>query len=132
MTFKFFKLFTMKKIKPLLIASIIFIQLLASCSKKSNEVVPIELSPGIKTSSVSGFSPKSAKAGSLLTIAGELFGTNANVVVIRFADGADVKPKSVTPTQITVEIPAAAKTGQITLLVNGATLKTTDTFTLIP
>lgn len=129
---KFLKLFTMKKIKPLLIASIIFVQLLASCSKKNNEVIPIELSPGIKTSSVSGFMQKSAKAGDLLTVTGELFGTNANVVVIRFADGADVKAKSVTPTQITVEVPAAAKTGYITLLVNGATLKTTDTFTLIP
>lgn len=106
-------------------------QVLLGCGKnKDVEVQPI--SPEFKAPSVSGFTPKSAKVGETVTLTGELFGVNANVVAVKFGDGTEAKAKTVSPNQITVDVPVGAKTGQLSVMINGGTFKTSDVFTFIP
>jgi uncharacterized protein (DUF2062 family) len=107
--------------------------LIGSCSKK-NTITPTPIpDPIVPLSTVTGFLPLYGDIGQVITIKGTNFGEDASKVNVKFADGASVTPKSISATEIMVEVPATIKSGQITVTVNnGTAIKTTESFTFTP
>lgn len=106
-----------------------------ACSKKDPPVVSPPVVPPTQTAitpTITGFAPLSAKVTEEVTITGTNFGTDINAVNVQFADGANIKPKSVTTTQIVVVVPATAITGQIkVILTNASPITSSSSFTLV-
>ncbi|PJJ79375.1 Kelch repeat-containing protein [Mucilaginibacter auburnensis] len=100
---------------------------LNACSNKDTGPTP---EPPNSTPILAGFTPASGKAGTTVTITGANFGTDANAVTVKFGNAGTVKPKTITASQLTVEVPNDATTGMIAVVVNGTTLTTTSSFTV--
>lgn len=66
-------------------------------------------------------SPRSGPAGSRVLITGTNFGTSAGANTVKFAGNATATVVSATPTQLVVEVPAGAQSGQITVTKEGKT-----------
>ncbi|MFA5840461.1 MAG: IPT/TIG domain-containing protein, partial [Candidatus Margulisiibacteriota bacterium] len=69
---------------------------------------------------VYGVTPSSGDIGNTITIEGTAFGTSTSAVSVSF-NGASTVPVSVNNTSLTVTVPPAATTGQLTVIVNGET-----------
>jgi len=80
------------------------------------------------TPRVAGFSPGSALVGAKVTINGNAFGDATGVLF----NGVLALPATVTPTQITVLVPAAASTGKLTVVTPSGTGQSTATFRVLP
>ncbi|MBE9602665.1 IPT/TIG domain-containing protein [Pedobacter sp. MC2016-24] len=116
-----------------LILGILLLTAAISCSKK-NVPTPEPVPPIIPVNPVSltitSFAPLTALVGQQIVITGTGFGTDLNAVKVQFADGDAISPKTVTATEITVEVPASGKTGLVTVTLNGKSVKSTGIFTL--
>ncbi|MGE6221083.1 IPT/TIG domain-containing protein [Nubsella zeaxanthinifaciens] len=82
---------------------------------------------------ITTFTPTSAKVGETITIKGKLFGTNINVIGVKFGNSLAVKPTTVVDTAMTVLVPSDAETANISLIINnGTAIVSSETFTVIP
>ncbi|WP_345954431.1 kelch repeat-containing protein [Mucilaginibacter sp. PAMB04168] len=99
------------------------VSLLLSCGKSDSGSTesPAPTPPIAPTITISSFTPQSGRAGITVTIMGTAFGTDLNAVSIKFGNAVAVKPKTITPTQLSVDVPADATTGKITVSVTGST-----------
>ena len=77
---------------------------------------------------VGGFTPGSAPVGAKVTISGNAFGGATSVLF----DGVPAVPATVTPTQITVLVPAAASTGKLTVVGLSGSGQSSGTFRVLP
>jgi IPT/TIG domain/Regulator of chromosome condensation (RCC1) repeat len=80
------------------------------------------------TPRVAGFSPGSALVGAKVTISGNAFAGATGVLF----NGVLALPATVTPTQITVLVPAAASTGKLTVVTPSGAGQSTATFRVLP
>lgn len=80
--------------------------------------------------SITGISPESAPISSTVTIAGTQFNATPASNTVTFGGGAVATVVSATPTQLVVTVPANAQNGTITVVANGQTATSTQTFTL--
>jgi|GEM_PF-2999593 len=80
------------------------------------------------TPRVAGFSPGSALVGAKVTISGNAFAGATGVLF----NGVLALPATVTPTQITVLVPAAASTGKLTVVTPSGAGQSTGTFRVLP
>ncbi|MBS1508151.1 MAG: IPT/TIG domain-containing protein [Bacteroidetes bacterium] len=71
-----------------------------------------------------------AIAGATVTITGDHFGTSISSASVKF-NGAPATIATITPTVITVTVPASATSGKISVTVNGVTYQSTSDFTVI-
>lgn len=103
-----------------------------SCTKDETPVSNPEPEPVVKEEQlvISNFSPKTAASGASIIIEGLAFGTDSNAIGIKFGSSATVKPRVITSTSMTVNVPADATTGKIELTVNTKKATSTDNFTL--
>jgi IPT/TIG domain len=85
----------------------------------------------LPTPTITGFSPLRGAAGATVTITGTNFNTTMTDNVVKFNDVAAVVTES-TSTSITTTVPAGATTGKITITVNGVTIISAATFTVMP
>lgn len=83
----------------------------------------------IPTPTITDISPKSGTVGTEVTITGTNFSTVADENTIKVNDTA-VAVKSSSTTTITIDIPADATSGQITVEVNGIIATSSDSFTI--
>jgi hypothetical protein len=77
---------------------------------------------------VASFSPGSAPVGAKVTISGNAFGGATDVLF----NGVLATPATVTPTVITVLVPAAASTGKLTVLTPSGAGQSSGTFKVLP
>ena len=68
---------------------------------------------------ITSFSPTTGRIGEIVTIVGTGFNTTAGVTTIEFGEAEGVAPESVTSTEITVQVPADAVTGVLTIKLGG-------------
>ncbi len=106
-------------------------------SKDTSNVFSTNLFTVTETTStapyISTFTPTSAKTGETVTIKGKFFGTNANLVAIKFGSSAAIKPTTITDTEMTAVVPTDAQTGKISLTFgNGTPILSSETFTVVP
>ncbi|MEO9805785.1 MAG: IPT/TIG domain-containing protein [Reichenbachiella sp.] len=83
----------------------------------------------IPTPTITDISPKSGTVGTEVTITGTNFSAVTNENTIKINDTA-VAVKSSSTTTITIDIPADATSGQITVEVNGIIATSSDSFTI--
>jgi hypothetical protein len=79
---------------------------------------------------ITGFTPASGLAGAAVTITGTNFSTTPANNTVKF-NGTTAVVTSSTSTQIIAPVPAGATTGTITVTVNGNTVTSSDSFTVI-
>jgi IPT/TIG domain len=77
---------------------------------------------------VTGFTPGSAAVGATVTISGNAFGGATSVLF----NGVGAVPATVTPTKVTVVVPAAASTGKLTMVTGAGSGQSTGTFKVLP
>jgi len=82
----------------------------------------------IVTPRVVGFAPGAAPVGAKVTISGNAFGGATGVLF----NGVLALPATVTPTQITVLVPAAASTGKLTVVTSAGAGQSSGTFRVLP
>jgi hypothetical protein len=80
------------------------------------------------TPRVGGFSPGSALVGAKVTIGGNAFGGATSVLF----NGVPATPATVTPTAITVLVPADASTGKLTVVTPSGSGQSSGTFHVLP
>lgn len=84
------------------------------------------------SATIKSFSPLSARIGDVITIKGTNFGLDTNVVSVKFGASKVYKPKIITDTTMSVNVPIDAETAKISLSINGRTaLISNETFTLL-
>lgn len=106
----------------------ILILLFLSCKKMDSPGTT--QTPTTPKLAITNFNPKAAMVGETVMITGTAFGTDSNVVQIKFGSSSGVKPKTITTTEMTVIVPADADTGNIQVTVNSTTVTSAETFIL--
>lgn len=99
--------------------------LLASCNKKT------DVTPAVTGPVVSGFTPASGTAGTVVTVTGTNFGPSASYNLVSIG-GFNVVPTTATATQLTFRIPAGIAAGnfKISVKVGGKTGTSVQDFTV--
>jgi hypothetical protein len=101
---------------------------LFSCSKggENSDPVPPTPDPVVQAVvlSISSFTPTSGAAGTTVIITGIGFGTNIDLIRVKFGSAVALRPDAFTSTQLTVVVPPDATTGKIAVSVNNATFAT--------
>ena len=82
------------------------------------------------TAAITAFAPQSGPVGSSVIITGANFSTTANENTVTFHDGKTAAVTRATATELTVTVPNGAKTGAITVSVNGQRDTSDDDFTV--
>ncbi|MBC6426968.1 MAG: IPT/TIG domain-containing protein [Ekhidna sp.] len=82
------------------------------------------------TAAITAFAPQSGPVGSSVIITGTNFSTTANENTVTFHDGKTAAVTRATATELTVTVPNGAKTGAITVSVNGQRDTSDDDFTV--
>lgn len=80
---------------------------------------------------ITGFNPITATEGQDVTIDGSNFDTNAAGNTVQF-NGTAATVVTASANQLLVKVPAGATTGKLTVIANGQTSLSTDTFTVRP
>jgi hypothetical protein len=99
----------------------------ASCDKKDQDLAPDPLNVPLKITSVS---PGGAVAGEKVIILGAGFSSEVADNVIKFGDVTAVTD-SATSTRLVTRVPVGAKTGKVSVSVNGKTVAATNDFTIL-
>jgi len=97
--------------------ALVFLVLVAACSKDENPVV------------VSSFEPATGDYGTEVTITGSLFSTDANSNTVLFG-GVNAEVITASSSQLVVKVPLGAKTGKVTVKANGETGTSSSDFTV--
>lgn len=99
--------------------------LLASCKKKTDDP------PAVTGPSISGFSPASGTAGTMVTVTGTNFGPSVSYNLVSIA-GINVLPVTATTTQLTFRVPVSISAGnfKISVKVGGLTGTSAQSFTV--
>jgi hypothetical protein len=79
---------------------------------------------------ISSFYPTSGTVGTTVTIVGEGFSATANQNMVAF-NGTNATVSSSTPNSITVDVPAAATSGPVTVTVSGNTATSSSIYTVL-
>jgi hypothetical protein len=79
---------------------------------------------------VTAFSPAQGSAGAEVTITGQHFGPDAASSKVSF-NGTAANIKTASATQVVAVVPDGATTGPLTVVANGLTVSTTNSFTVI-
>ncbi|HEY2347681.1 MAG TPA: IPT/TIG domain-containing protein, partial [Puia sp.] len=98
---------------PLILTTVFF-----ACSKHDN-------GPGLTS-----LSPAKGGIGTIITLKGKGFGTNASVVNVLF-NGTVASPITISDTLITVQVPPGATSGFVSVGVNGLPKSNSQVFTLL-
>jgi hypothetical protein len=118
----------MKYLKLPLVFSVLVLTCLFSCSKggENSDPVPPTPDPVVQAVilSISSFTPTSGAAGTTVIITGIGFGTNIDLIRVKFGSAVALRPDAFTSTQLTVVVPPDATTGKIAVSVNNATFAT--------
>lgn len=112
----------------------IIITVILSCSKNNSEVsVPTVPSGNPVVSSpvtLIGFTPTSGPAGTLITINGTNFSSNASSNIVRINDFV-IPILTATSTQLTITIPSGVGTGRISITLAGIQVFSTSVFSKV-
>jgi hypothetical protein len=111
----------MKRVTAVVVVSFFFL-LGSGCQESSNPVVP-DSPPPILT----GFSPTAGRAGTNVILTGFNFSLTAASNTVKF-NGTLATVSAATPTSLTVNAPAGASTGKITVQVGSQTVTSTEDF----
>lgn len=122
------KYFKLALVVPVLI-SICFFSCGKGGSNPDTTPVPPTTDPVVQPVilAISSFSPTNGAAGTTVTITGTGFGTNIDLIKVKFGSSVAISPAAFTTTQLTVVVPPDATTGKIAVSVNNATFATSVT-----
>ena len=87
--------------------------------------------PALPAPVISGFTPKEGAPGVSVTITGQNFSATANENIVRFGGIKAADPTSPSAISLTVEVPANAPSGTISVEVDGQTGISEDSFTVL-
>jgi hypothetical protein len=104
------------------VAGILAISFFFAACKKDDQKPPVP--------TLSGFSPGTDTAGAQIVITGSNFSATSSLDIVEF-NGVVATVVSASPTQLTVIVPDAAKSGAISVSVNGQTASSSNTFTVV-
>jgi len=116
----------MKKVFPTIdgpmIKSVLMIALALTlgCSSSGDDGPVVNNEPEVQTPTITGISPSSGVVGTEVTITGTNFSSTGSQNDVEF-NGVAATVKSATTTQLVVDVPGNATTGQVSVTVNGAT-----------
>lgn len=102
---------TFKKSAGLSILFILATMFFSGCGVKKAD----DTAPAFAQLSIASFTPRTAVAGTTVTINGKGFGTEISAIRVRFGISVAAKPISLTDDQITVAVPIDATSGKISV-----------------
>ena len=104
---------------------------ISSCTKTPDTIVPYTaVSVVTNTPIFTAFSPAKGLPNSAISILGTNFPTDITKITVAFGS-VPATVYSATATEIVVGVPATAKTGAVVLTVNGTTITTPNSFTVV-
>lgn len=115
----------MKKVFLLFIVSLFIVLLWSRCKDDEDQLDPV-----IPPPTLTGFSPISGAAGTVVILTGTNFSTTLSDNVVKF-NSTPAIVTAATSTSITVTVPASAQTGKITVQVGNQVATSADDFTVI-
>ncbi|WP_425235414.1 IPT/TIG domain-containing protein [Ulvibacterium sp.] len=102
------------------VLTVIALGLVISCSSDGDDGPTVNEEPEIQSPTISGISPSSGVVGTEVTISGTNFSSTGSQNEVEF-NGITATVKSASATQLVVDVPADATTGQVSVTVNGRT-----------
>ncbi|WP_299530174.1 IPT/TIG domain-containing protein [Ulvibacterium sp.] len=102
------------------VLAVIALGLVISCSSDGDDGPTVNEEPEIQSPTISGISPSSGVVGTEVTISGTNFSSTGSQNEVEF-NGITAAVKSASATQLVVDVPADATTGQVSVTVNGRT-----------
>jgi len=115
----------MKKASHIFILSLFFFLLWSGCQESDDPLVPVTPAP-----TLTGFSPTSGTAGTIVTLTGTNFSTSQANNVVKF-NGTPATVSAATATSLTVTVPDGASTGKITVQVENQVATSATDFVFI-
>src|SRR5688572_16853865 len=114
-----------KNLPDLLFLSFVFFLLWSACKESDDPIPPPATAP-----TLTGFSPTSGSAGTVVTLTGTNFSTTILDNTVKF-NGTVATVSAATPTSLTVEVPTGATTGKIFVEVDNQIATSSNDFTVV-
>lgn len=102
------------------LVAVMALGLIVSCSSDGDDGPAVNEEPEIQSPTITGISPNSGVVGTEVTITGTNFSSTGSQNEVEF-NGVAATVKSASATQLVVDVPGSATTGQVSVTVNGAT-----------
>ena len=113
-----------KNLYNLLFLSFVFFLLWSACKESDDPIPPAATAP-----TLTGFSPTSGAIGTVVTLTGTNFSTTLLDNIVKF-NGTAATVSTATATSLTVEVPAGAATGKISVEVDNQIATSSNDFTV--